>query len=98
MSDSLSRRIEARRDELIALTQALIRIPTLNPPGENYRAICDMLKARYPQWTDDQLFGKARMINAALLIRLLQKSGCRRPAWFKAEQWFQWRVLWRWCL
>ncbi len=46
MSDSLSRRIEARRDELIALTQALIRIPTLNPPGENYRAICDMLKTR----------------------------------------------------
>ena len=46
MSDSLSRRIEAKRDELIALTQALIRIPTLNPPGENYRAICDMLKTR----------------------------------------------------
>ncbi|PJE30651.1 Succinyl-diaminopimelate desuccinylase [Pseudooceanicola marinus] len=38
--------ILARRDELIALTQDLIRIPTLNPPGENYREICDYLDRR----------------------------------------------------
>ncbi len=30
----------------MALTQALIRIPTLNPPGEKYHDICAMLGAR----------------------------------------------------
>ncbi len=38
--------IESRRDDLIALTQDLIRIPTLNPPGENYRLICEFLEDR----------------------------------------------------
>ncbi len=38
--------IEARRDELIALTQDLIRIPTLNPPGEAYLEICEYLANR----------------------------------------------------
>jgi succinyl-diaminopimelate desuccinylase len=45
--------IEARRESLIALTQALIRIPTLNPPGVKYRDICDYLAARLePQGFD----------------------------------------------
>ena len=39
-------RIDGKRDDLIQLTQDLIRIPTLNPPGENYDAICDFLKKR----------------------------------------------------
>jgi len=39
-------RIAQKRDDLIALTQDLIRIPTLNPPGENYRDICDYLDRR----------------------------------------------------
>ena len=38
--------VAARRDDLIALTQALVRIPTLNPPGENYREVCDVLDLR----------------------------------------------------
>lgn len=38
--------IDARRDDLIALTQDLIRIPTVNPPGNNYREICDYLARR----------------------------------------------------
>ncbi|MFQ6776795.1 acetylornithine deacetylase/succinyl-diaminopimelate desuccinylase family protein [Cereibacter sphaeroides] len=38
--------VEARRVDLVALTQDLVRIPTLNPPGRNYRALCDMLAAR----------------------------------------------------
>ena len=44
--DALFRAIEHRRDDLIALTQDLIRIPTLNPPGAKYREICDYLDAR----------------------------------------------------
>ncbi len=35
-----------RRDDLISLTQDLIRIPTLNPPGENYLEICEYLERR----------------------------------------------------
>ena len=43
---ALFRAVEGRRDDLIELTQSLIRIPTLNPPGENYREICEFLSAR----------------------------------------------------
>lgn len=43
---SLHAEIDARRDALIALTQDLIRIPTLNPPGRHYRDICDYIEAR----------------------------------------------------
>jgi len=43
---SLRAGIAARRDELVALTQALIRIPTLNPPGDHYREACDLLATR----------------------------------------------------
>lgn len=43
---TVSSRIIDARDDLIALTQALIRIPTLNPPGENYAAICEFLQKR----------------------------------------------------
>ena len=43
---ALTDALHQRRDDLIALTQDLIRIPTLNPPGENYREICDYLDRR----------------------------------------------------
>jgi len=38
--------IEARREDLIALTQELVRIPTINPPGDHYLEICEYLKRR----------------------------------------------------
>ncbi|MEP2530165.1 acetylornithine deacetylase/succinyl-diaminopimelate desuccinylase family protein [Shimia sp.] len=44
--DALMHRIDSLRDDLVALTQDLIRIPTLNPPGECYRDICDYLDKR----------------------------------------------------
>ena len=44
--DPLLSEIATRRDDLILLTQNLIRIPTLNPPGENYRDICEFLNKR----------------------------------------------------
>lgn len=43
---SLSARIDSKRDDLIELTQALIRIPTLNPPGRHYHDICVLVDAR----------------------------------------------------
>ncbi|MBB4022551.1 MULTISPECIES: acetylornithine deacetylase/succinyl-diaminopimelate desuccinylase family protein [Actibacterium] len=38
--------VDARRDDLVALCRDLIRIPTLNPPGLNYREICGYLAER----------------------------------------------------
>jgi len=38
--------IAARRADLIQLTQDLVRIPTLNPPGRHYHRICDFLGDR----------------------------------------------------
>jgi len=38
--------IDQRREALIRLTQDLIAIPTLNPPGRNYLKICEFLAAR----------------------------------------------------
>ncbi len=46
MTDGLDTRITAERAALIDLTQGLIRIPTLNPPGAHYRDICDYLAGR----------------------------------------------------
>ncbi|MGR3662284.1 MAG: acetylornithine deacetylase/succinyl-diaminopimelate desuccinylase family protein [Paracoccaceae bacterium] len=46
LSEKLHARIDAKRDDLIALTQDLIHIPTLNPPGEYYRDICEFLQRR----------------------------------------------------
>ena len=38
--------VDARRDEVTDLTRDLIRIPTLNPPGEKYLEVCEFLAAR----------------------------------------------------
>ncbi|EAQ03767.1 Probable succinyl-diaminopimelate desuccinylase [Pseudooceanicola batsensis HTCC2597] len=46
LQSRLATEIEARRGDLVTLTQELIRIPTLNPPGDNYREICDFLDLR----------------------------------------------------
>jgi succinyl-diaminopimelate desuccinylase len=46
MTTPLTRAITEKRDDLVALTQDLIRIPTLNPPGRDYRAICEYLDRR----------------------------------------------------
>lgn len=53
--------IDARRAALIHLTQSLIRIPTLNPPGQNYLEICEFL-AGYLQ-------------NAGFTVQLLRATG-----------------------
>lgn len=38
--------IDSAEDELVELTQELIKIPTINPPAENYRDICELLNTR----------------------------------------------------
>ena len=44
--DALSRKIDDKKADLIQLTQDLIRIPTLNPPGEFYDDIVHFLGDR----------------------------------------------------
>ena len=44
--DAIFAKTEARRQDLIGLTQDLISIPALNPPGQNCRSICDTIAAR----------------------------------------------------
>ena len=46
IQDRLRAEIDQRRDSLIETARDLIRIPTINPPGDNYREICDHLAAR----------------------------------------------------
>ena len=50
MREALQRRIESKRDELVALTVDLVRIPTTNPPGDVYtecaRFVGERLKSR----------------------------------------------------
>jgi succinyl-diaminopimelate desuccinylase len=45
-TDRLLQRIEAKRDEVTALTQDLVRIPTINPPGDAYEACARFLGER----------------------------------------------------
>ena len=44
--------IAAREADLIALTQDLVRIATLNPPGRHYHQICDFLGDRLARKAD----------------------------------------------
>lgn len=45
-TDALLQRIAAKREEVVALTQALVRIPTTNPPGDHYEACARLLGER----------------------------------------------------
>lgn len=46
MVERLLRRIGEKEAELVALTRELVRIPTVNPPGEAYPACCELLGER----------------------------------------------------
>jgi succinyl-diaminopimelate desuccinylase len=45
-ADNLLEMIDARREELIELAQALIRFPTINPPGDAYRPCAEFIGRR----------------------------------------------------
>lgn len=44
--DQLYEAVARRRDDVISLTQDLLRIPTINPPGKCYLEICEYLSKR----------------------------------------------------
>ena len=60
----LSAEIDRRRDDLVETTRELIRIPTLNPPGDHYRDICDYLEARLARSGFSSTFVRARARSA----------------------------------
>jgi hypothetical protein len=37
---------------------------------KEHNAICDRLRIEYPHWTDEQLFQRARLVNAALIAKI----------------------------
>ena len=43
---SLFKTIDANRDQLIETTVDLLKIPTFNPPGDNYLEICEHIETR----------------------------------------------------
>ena len=43
---SLFDSVDARRDQLVETTVDLLKIPTFNPPGDNYLEICEHIEAR----------------------------------------------------
>jgi succinyl-diaminopimelate desuccinylase len=45
-TENLFKAIDERRDELVELTRALIRFPTVNPPGEAYRPCAEFIGER----------------------------------------------------
>ncbi len=72
MGELLLHEVAGRREDLIALTQDLIRMPTLNPPGENYLEICEYLDRR--------------LQNAGFETELIRANGApgdsdRHPRW-----------------
>ncbi len=41
--DGLLARVEGKRDAVVDLTQRLVRVPTINPPGDNYQPCAELL-------------------------------------------------------
>lgn len=44
--DTLRARVRSKEQELVAFAQDLIRVPSLNPPGEAYLKACEVLGQR----------------------------------------------------
>ena len=61
-SDSVDRvlvEVERARDELVEFAAELIRIPTVNPPGENYRECAEIIGVRLGAWGMDVQYVEA---------------------------------------
>ena len=46
MIDQVTRRLDGKRDEIVALTRELVRIPTINPPGDAYAPCAELVGER----------------------------------------------------
>ncbi|HEX6014647.1 MAG TPA: acetylornithine deacetylase/succinyl-diaminopimelate desuccinylase family protein [Geminicoccaceae bacterium] len=55
-TEGLLARLEGKRDEMVALTQALVRVPTVNPPGDAYGACAELVGERLRRRGFDVLY------------------------------------------
>src|SRR4051812_768904 len=46
MCEAVLQRLSDKADEIVALTQALVRVPTVNPPGDAYGACAELVGER----------------------------------------------------
>jgi Animal haem peroxidase len=60
--------VQAGAEDLPGFWLGLAMMHTLFTLEHN--AICDQLKMSYPSWSDDELFGRARLINAAVMAKI----------------------------
>ena len=54
--DGLLARLEGKREEMVALTQDLVRVPTVNPPGDAYGACAGLVGERLRRRGFDVLY------------------------------------------
>ena len=52
-------RLESMADEMVAFAQEPDRIPTVNPPGENYRACAELIGERLAEFGYDVRYVEA---------------------------------------
>jgi len=57
--EAVLRRIAGKRDDVVALTRALVRIPTVNPPGEHYEDCARLIGQRLQRAEFDVRFERA---------------------------------------
>ncbi len=60
MIESLFARIDSKREELVSFTQELVRIPTINPPGEDYLKCVELLGNRLAKSGFSLLYERAK--------------------------------------
>ena len=58
--ESLFDRIDSKREDLVSLTQDLVRIPTINPPGEDYTRCAEFLGERLAKSGFSLVYERAR--------------------------------------
>src|SRR5580698_9957371 len=53
IQEAACRSVDAIREEMISFLQELVRIPTINPPGENYVAGAELIGSKLTQFGYD---------------------------------------------
>ena len=49
-TDRILAAVDAATDEIVDFTRELIRLPTVNPPGEGYAECAELIGTNHPMW------------------------------------------------
>ena len=66
--DSLIKRIESKRDDLVDLTCQLVRIPTINPPGDAYTDCARLLGERLKKKNSASVFIAQKELRETVIV------------------------------